>query len=162
MSGYESLGLRHSEFAELAGISRSTLHRLERGVGAAPSDSTLGKVERALGWPRGTAIAVAKGGETPETTGPRQVVATKPAALSEPSVLDRLPVQIREELNQSGELLGADVVDLGPDGSGARIIIVATRDAEGAGLSPEVLKATLAEWQQKRRELWRQGDAPPG
>jgi transcriptional regulator with XRE-family HTH domain len=161
VSAYESLGLSHTEFAELAGVSRSTLHRLERGLGGTPSDSTLAKVERAVGWEHGAARAVAAGGAAPSATGPRVVAFSKPEALSEPSVLDQLPVQVREELRQSGTLLGADVVDLGPDGSGARMIIVATRDASGAELDPEVLRATLVEWQRKRRELWRQGDAPP-
>lgn len=158
---YESLGLRHSEFVDLTGVSRSTLHRLERAIGAAPSDATLAKVERALSWPLGTCIAIAEGGDAPEAKLPAAVTVRKPAAFNDPSVLDQLPTQISNELQQPGEVLGVDVVDLGPDGSGARMIVVLKRDASGAEPDPETIRATMKEWQRKRRELWRQGDAPP-
>lgn len=158
---YESLGLRHSEFVEVAGVSRSTLHRLERGIGAAPSDATLAKIERGLSWPTGTCLAVAEGASAPPAALPTATRIRKTPALADPSVLDQLPTQISEELQQPGEVLGVDVVDLGPDGSGARMIVVVKRDASGEEPDPEVVRATLAEWQRKRRELWRQGDAPP-
>jgi transcriptional regulator with XRE-family HTH domain len=157
---YESLGLRHSEFVEVVGVSRSTLHRLERGIGAAPSDSTLAKIERALSWPLGTCIAIAEGADAPPAALPQVVHVRKPTTLADPSVLDQLPTQISEELQQPGEVLGVDVVDLGPDGSGARMVVIVKRDASDADPDPEVVRATLAEWQRKRRELWRQTDTP--
>jgi len=159
---YESLGLRHTEFAELSGLSRSTLHRLERGIGAAPSDATVKRVERALGWPAGTVLDVADGAEAPQASLPTTVRVRKPAALSDPTILDQLPTQISEELQQPGEVLGVDVVDLGPDGSGARMIVVVKRDPSGPEPDPAVIKATLDEWQRKRRELWRQSESQPG
>jgi len=162
VTAYESLGLRHSDFAQTASVSRSTLHRLERGLGSAPSDTTLTRVELALGWPQGTAREVAAGAEAPPASIAMPIRVTRSPALSDPSILDQLPTQISAELEQPGEVLGVDVVDLGPDGSGARMIVVVKRDASGAEPDPEVLRATLAEWQRKRRGLWRQqGDAPP-
>jgi transcriptional regulator with XRE-family HTH domain len=157
---YESLGLRQKEFAELAGVSPSTLYRLEKGSGPAPSDSTLAKIERALSWHAGSAAAVAEGERIPAAALPTTARVRKPAALSDPSVLDQLPTQISEELQQPGEVLGVDVVDLGPDGSGARMIVVVKRDASGPDPTPETVRATLEEWQRKRRELWRrQGES---
>lgn len=156
MDAYESLGLRHSEFAQLAGVSRSTLHRLERAMGAAPSDSTLLKVELALGWPKGTAKDITAGAEIPAAAAAHPITFAKPAALDDPSVLEQLPTQIREELLRTGELLGVDVIDLGPGDSGVRMIVVATRDPSGTETDPEALRATLEEWQRKRRGLWSQ------
>jgi transcriptional regulator with XRE-family HTH domain len=159
VDAYERLGLGHTEFAGHAGVSRSTLHRLERGNGPAPSDTTLAKVELALGWPSGSAVAVAEGAPAPASTlaMPIRAVKTPPPD----SVMEQLPLQIREELYQGGELLGVDVVDVGPDDSGARMIVVMKRDSSGAALDPATLRATLEDWQRKRKELWRQGDAPP-
>ncbi len=161
MDAYERLGLRHSEFAKHAEVSRSTLHRLERGNGPEPSDKTLARVELALGWPKGSALDVADGAEAPEPVAaiPVRMGRPSPAAMDS-SVLEQLPMQIREELYQDGELLGVDVVDLGPDGSGARMIVVLKRDASATDPDPETIRATLDEWQRKRKELWRQGDTP--
>jgi transcriptional regulator with XRE-family HTH domain len=156
---YQRLGLSHTAFADHAGVSRSTLHRLERGNGPAPSDTTLAKVELALGWPAGSARKVVEGADAPEGATTIPLPSVRPASAS--SVVEQLPVQIRDELYQDGELLGVDVVDLGPDGSGARMIVVLKRDPGDAEPDPETLRATLDEWQRKRRELWRQGDAPP-
>lgn len=161
VAAYETLGLRHSDFAQLAGVSRSTLYRLEKGDGAAPSANTLAKIDRALGWPHGTAEAITEGAEAPAPSDPREITFAKPESLSEPSVLDQLPTQIAAGLTGPGEVVGVDVVDIGPDGSGARVYVVMTRDADASDADPEVVKATLAEWQRKRRELWRQTDAPP-
>lgn len=157
VGAYQDLGMRHSEFARLANVSLSTLHRVERGLGAAPSDTTIAKIETALGWPRGTAVGIADGQEAPPPSLPIPI--RTPATPD--SVMEQLPTQVRDELYRDGEVLGVDVVDLGPDGSGARMIVVVKRDPEGADPSPETLRATLEEWQRKRKELWRQGDAPP-
>lgn len=151
VAAYQALGLRHSEFARLAGVSLSTLHRLERGAGGAPSATTLSRIELALGWPAGSATRVAEG-ENPPPIGGRQRV-PRPPAYSDPSVLDQLPMQISDELQQPGEVLGVEVVDLGPDGSGTRMIVVVKRDPDAAAPDPEVLRATMLEWQRKQREL---------
>lgn len=158
VDAYERLGLGHTEFATHAGVSRSTLHRLERGNGPAPSDTTLAKVEVALGWHRGAAIEIAEGAPAPA---PARSIPVRAKVAPADSVMEQLPTQVRDELYRDGELLGVDVVDLGPDGSGARMIVVVKRDPKGADPDPETLRATLEEWQRKRRELWRQGDAPP-
>ncbi|MFE2911306.1 helix-turn-helix domain-containing protein [Kitasatospora indigofera] len=161
MEAYQALGLRHSDFARAADVSLSTLHRVEQAKGGAPSAITLQRIERALGWPSGTATAVADGAEAPAPQAGGLVRIKRPAAFSDPSVLDQLPTQIREELQRSGELLGVDVVDLGPSEAGARMIVVVARDSSGADPDPDALRATLDEWQRKRKELWRHDSSPP-
>lgn len=158
-AAYLSLGYGQGDFAVAAGVSRSTTSRLENGAGGpAPSAKTLAGIERALGWPPGTCLAVADGADVPPATGPRILTASRPTALGEPGMLERLPEQIRQEL-ESGDVLGVDVIDLGPSESGARIIAIVKLDADAPPLNAAGKRALLAEWQAKRRQLWQQ--SPP-
>ena len=161
VAAYQAIGMRHTEFARAAGVSPSTLHRLERGTGGAPSASTLSRVERTLGWPTGSARQIADGGDPPPSGSPRRVAVSRPAALADPSVLDQLPMQNTNELQQPGEVLGVEVLDLGPDRSGTRMIVVVKRDPDAADPDPQVLRETMAAWTRKQRELRQQSDAPP-
>lgn len=72
-------------------------------------------------------------------------------------MLDRLPAQIREEL-AAGEVLGVDVVDLGPTEAGTRMIVVVKRDESGAEPDPEAVRAAMEDWKRRQRELRRPTD----
>lgn len=144
-----SLGLSQEDLAAAAGISRSTVQGLERGRqprGRTPH--TLPTLERFFGWPPGTAISVAEGHQAPPAHPPTGQTATPS---EDASLIGRLPLQIQEELRR-GEILGVDVVDLGPTESGGRLIVIAKRDG-GEEPDPDQLRELLAEWQRRQRGL---------
>lgn len=154
----EALGLNQEQLAAAAGVSRSTVQGLERGrVPKSEAPSSLPHVERALGWPAGTALAVTEGAEAPDVNAPKTVSLVRPPALSQAAMLDRLPAQIREEL-AAGEVLGVDVVDLGPTEAGTRMIVVVKRDESGAEPDPEAVRAAMEDWKKRQRELRRPAD----
>ncbi len=159
-AAYLSLGYGQGEFASAAGVSRSTTSRLENWTnGPAPSPKTQAGIERVLGWPPGTCAAIADGADAPPATGARTLTVARPAELDDPGVLDRLPEQIRDELESGGDLIGVDVIDLGPSESGAKIIAIVKRDAGAPPLDDADRRSLLAEWQAKRRQMWQQPPA---
>lgn len=146
---YEALGLGSGEFADMAGISRSTLLRLETGKGV-PTIKTLTGTERAIGWPMGTLRAIADGADAPEPTDTRVLTITRPPGLDDPGVLDRLPEEIRQEL-EAGDIYGVDVATIGRNASGARVVTIALFDRANA--TPEELKELRDQWQEHRKLL---------
>ena len=54
------LGMTQQELADSAGIARPTLGNIERGV-KIPRPVTMGKLDKALGWPAGTSRSHAAG-----------------------------------------------------------------------------------------------------
>lgn len=157
-SAREALGLSQEQLAAVAGVSRSTVQGLERGrVPKSEAPSSLPHIERALGWPAGTALEVAEGAEAPDVNAPKNVSLARPPAMARDGMLDRLPAQIREEL-QAGEVLGVDVVDLGPTSAGTRMIVVVKRDEGGPEPDPEAIREAMEAWKAKQRELRRPTD----
>lgn len=65
-----ALGLTASSLADRIGVSRSTITRfLLRGNGGSwPTQRTLGQVDEALGWTKGTIENIARGEVLPRTT----------------------------------------------------------------------------------------------
>lgn len=158
-AAYQAMGLNQRQFYETAGISRSTMRRLEAGDGPEPSTATLIRVEKAVGWPIGTCLAIAEGAEPPEPGPVRQTTIPKPPAwASDPGLLDRLPEQIQAEL-QEGHLLGLDVIEVGPPEARARMVVVVKRDESGTAPDPEAVRAAIEDWKRRQQELRKRPDA---
>lgn len=158
-AAYSGMGLNQRQFSDACGVSRATLGRLESGSGPEPSATTLARVEKGLGWPAGTALAVADGAEPPEPGPVRQTTIPKPPAwTADPGLLDRLPEQIQAEL-QEGHLLGLDVIEVGPPEARARMVVVVKRDESGTAPDPEAVRAAIEDWKRRQQELRKRPDA---
>ncbi|URN11299.1 hypothetical protein LUW77_03130 [Streptomyces radiopugnans] len=122
-------------------MSESTIQNLE---GRAPTrmPATMPKVERALGWAPGSARAIADGGEP----APLKVEEEKAAA---DLATTGLPLRVVQEMTE-GTLLDATVLDLTPQGSDARMIVVVRGNPDA---SPEQIRADLLAWQKAQRRL---------
>ena len=152
----KATGLGQRELAERARMSRSTVQYLEAGrVPTGRDPHSLPAIERALGWPPGTALAVAEGADAPKS-GEGEEIEVRHEPLRDPSLIEKLPLQIRDELAR-GELLGVDVIDLGPTEAGGRMIVVVKRDGDQPA-DPEQVRELLKEWNSKQRQLRRDAD----
>lgn len=60
----EQLGMSRRELARRTGLSRQTIHNIERGI-SVPKPETMAALDRALKWTRGTAEALVAGKPIP-------------------------------------------------------------------------------------------------
>ena len=60
----EQLGMSRRELARRTGLSRQTIHNIERGI-SSPKPETLAALDTALKWAKGTAEALATGQPIP-------------------------------------------------------------------------------------------------
>jgi len=156
-------GLSQEEFADLAGISKSSLQTIERGHEFARIPGSVYKIEGYLDeWPQGTAERILGGAEPPGRVGPAGVEssATVGAPTLSPVVrapvrdrafADGMPLRIAQELTE-GEVVDTAVLDLSRSGGGSSLVLVLKRDdAEDA--DPEQLKRDLEVWTRMQRAL---------
>ena len=142
----KQLRLTQEKFGEAAGISRSSVQSLEAGrVPEGEGSPSVLRTERFLGFPPGTAAAIADGSTAPPI---RELRVAIPEA-DDPDWLAQLPTLVREELRH-GRVLDADVIGVG---GGLKLVVMAVSDE--ADLTPEQLRETQATWQRSRRDLWR-------
>lgn len=135
--------------AEAIGVSRTPIQAIERGTEFDKVTGTIREYARLVGWTAESIEAVLAGGE-PRLTAEAAIPATSATA----SLLDDLPLRIVEEIGE-GPLLDTTVLDLGPGGSGARMIVV-VRGAPDA--TPEEIRRDLLAWRKAQRHLADLGD----
>jgi DNA-binding XRE family transcriptional regulator len=144
----KSAGLTQAALAERIGVTRTTVQAIERGVGADKPTGTMRSYARFVGWPDGAIEAVLAGGD------PLSALAENDAPPGRRQVAGDLPLRIVEEIGE-GPLLDTTVLDLTPDGSGARMIVV-VRGAPDA--SPDEIRRDLLAWRRAQRHLQDLGD----
>lgn len=150
----EAINLTQVEIAERVGVTRTPIQAIEHGKPFKKVTGTIRDYARIVGWLDGSVEAVLDGGE-PTLAAPAAELAPAEPAPS-PSV-SRLPLRVRRALEESGEVLDAQVIDLGPGQGSTRLIVVAKGKP---GASPEELARALEEWSD--RDLHQRGIVPPG
>lgn len=136
--------------AELADVSLSSVQTLERGAGYTRMPSAAYKVAQVLGWTTESIDVVLAGGE-PTLRGLGDGAGADETVNAAPEYASRLPLAVRDALS-SGELVDTEVLDLGPDDSGMRMIVVVTRE-ERSSDDIEKMRARLAQWAKKKGKL---------
>jgi DNA-binding XRE family transcriptional regulator len=142
--------LRQEDLAERAQVSLGSIQTLERGTGYTRMPRAAYSVAHALGWTTESIDAVLDGGDPTRRDQPG-AAPTAPAGSTDYAA--RLPLAVRDALS-AGELVDTEVLDLGPDDSGMRMIVVVTREERSAE-DVEEMRARLAEWAKKKTELRR-------
>lgn len=143
--------LRQEDLAELARVSLGSIQTLERGAGYTRMPRAAYSVAYALGWTTESIDTVLDGGDPAYREQQESVGAVAPAPASDYAA--RLPLAVRDALS-AGELVDTEVLDLGPDDSGMRMIVVVTRE-ERTPEDVEEMRARLAQWAKKKGKLRR-------
>jgi len=130
----DALRMSQVGLAEAAGISESTVQNYEAGTPRTRLPTTLGNIERALGWKPGSGVAVLEGGD------PSPVAATK-AELN-------LPLRVTQAL-EDGQLIDTKILELN-DKSGAKMIVVVKGKPNA---SPDEIRAALEAWERAEDRL---------
>ena len=136
----EELGMSTQQaLADAAGVTRQTVQSLESGKERTRMPPTIGAVEKALGWERGTAakyLVRAASGESPSSA----------------RLADGMPVRVVQELS-SGEAVDTEVVELSVPGSPFKLVAVFKQDAPAADADPEEMAQALQKWSRMQRAL---------
>jgi transcriptional regulator with XRE-family HTH domain len=94
------LGMTHDDVARAGGPSSPTMTKIENGRGPI-SDSTMKRLERALGWVPGSIRAFAKSGELPPLVARSEQPASTPKARADvASKLRRMQEEVEELQNE--------------------------------------------------------------
>lgn len=141
-------GLNQIELATKAGLSRTSLQKIERG--ASVRMTAVHAIARALDWPEDHAENVLAGRAGGRPSRASASVQPKTDTASD------LPLAVAHELKE-GPLIDSQVVELGEE-SGARMIIV-LRGKED--MTPEEIENTLKEWKRMAKQM-RMGDIQKG
>lgn len=142
--------LRQEDLAERAQVSLGSIQTLERGAGYTRMPRAAYSVAHVLGWTTESIDAILAGGD-PTYREQAETAAAPPSQA--PDYAARLPLAVRDALS-AGELVDTEVLDLGPDDSGMRMIVVVTREERSPG-DVEEMRARLAQWAKKKGELRR-------
>jgi DNA-binding XRE family transcriptional regulator len=141
--------LRQEDLADLAKVSLGSIQTLERGAGYTRMPRAAFSVAHALGWTTESIDAVLDGGDPIDRE--RREASVAPPSGSDATA--RLPLAVRDALS-AGELVDTEVLDLGPDDSGMRMIVVVTRE-ERSSEDVEKMRANLSQWTKKKGQLRR-------
>lgn len=143
----ESLGLTtQQELADVAGVSRQTVHSLEAGKERSRMPAAIGPVEKALKWEPGTAA---------------RLLTEAADERSEPSrFAEGMPIRIARELS-AGQVVDTDVLDLTLPGSSSRLVVVFKQDSPAADMDPGELRVALQEWSRIQRAMRKIAATPP-
>lgn len=141
--------LRQEDLADLAKVSLGSIQTLERGTGYTRMPRAAFSVAHALGWTTESIDAVLDGGDPIDRE--RREASVAPPSGSDATA--RLPLAVRDALS-AGELVDTEVLDLGPDDSGMRMIVVVTRE-ERSSEDVEKMRANLSQWTKKKGQLRR-------
>jgi DNA-binding XRE family transcriptional regulator len=146
--------LRQEDLAERAQVSLGSIQTLERGAGYTRMPRAAYSVAHVLGWTTESIDAVLSGGDP--TLREQQDGAQPSVAAADYAA--RLPLAVRDALS-AGELVDTEVLDLGPDDSGMRMIVVVTRE-ERSSEDVERMRANLSQWTKKKGKLRRIASDP--
>ncbi|MFE0137668.1 helix-turn-helix domain-containing protein [Streptomyces sp. NPDC059037] len=134
--------LTQPDAADALGIGRSTLQKIERNAEGA-TITTVRSYARLLGWSDDSVDRVLAGGSP--------VMASATEEKDEPSAAPALGLSPAVEYElRSGETLGSQVFNLGPDEEDGHIIVV-LQGKKGA--SPEEVERVAARYRLARRRL---------
>lgn len=147
--------LRQEDLAERAQVSLGSIQTLERGTGYTRMPRAAYSVAHVLGWTTESIEAVLAGGDPTYREQPHSAPA--PAA-TVPDYAARLPLAVRDALS-AGELVDTEVLDLGSDDSGMRMIVVVTREQRSSE-DLEKMRANLSQWTKKKGKLRRIASDP--
>jgi transcriptional regulator with XRE-family HTH domain len=153
-------GLSQEEFAEAAGISKSSLQTIERGNEFTRIPGSVYKIEAYLDeWPQGTAERILAGGDPPSGVRPEGVPPTTTVGipsvaqvpLRERAFADGMPLRIAQELTE-GEVIDTTVLELSREGGNSSLVMILKRD-DADNLDPEQLRRDLEVWKRAKRAL---------
>ncbi|MDX3634279.1 helix-turn-helix transcriptional regulator [Streptomyces europaeiscabiei] len=134
--------LKQGDAGEALGVSRTTIQNIEHGK-FTRINATVRKYARLLGWPEGAEDRVMAGGSVLD-----EGEGKTPASEASSSELGLSP-EVEYEL-RTGETLGSQVINLGPDDEDGHIIVV-LQGRKGA--TPEEVERIAARYRRARRHL---------
>jgi DNA-binding XRE family transcriptional regulator len=135
--------LKQGDAGEALGVSRTTIQNIEHGK-FTRINSTVRKYARLLGWPEGAEDRVMAGGPVLD----EGASVSSPSNEASSSELGLSP-EVEYEL-RTGETLGSQVINLGPDDEDGHIIVV-LQGRKGA--TPEEVERIAARYRRARRHL---------
>lgn len=142
----DQVGLTQNEIAERIGVTRTAIQSIERGDTRKKVTGTMRSYARLIGWTDDSVTTVLAGGDPtlvskvpPEQTSIRRVSSPK-----------NLPLRVVQELEDDGPYIDAQVIDLAPFGSDAKMIVVVKPQPDA---SPEEVRQALLAWEKAELRL---------
>lgn len=148
-------GLTQPEAGALIGVSKGPIQTIDRGVPHSRVTGTMRAYARLLDWTEGSIERVLAGGDPIVHAGPEGPVGVgESAEVAEATYVARdfaLPLRIRKELDDDGELLDTAVITL--PGGGRALVIVKSKEGASAEEIEEDLKAWRDEAEPHLKDL---------
>lgn len=138
-------GLTQADAADRIGVTRTAIQSIERGDERVKITGTMRGYARLVGWEDGALQEVVAGGEPSMGTPGDREPAERPRTLDDLN----LPPLVQEELRE-GQVLGAGVYDLTPEGSTAQLIVVVKGPSDATA---EDIRRYAQAWRQAERRL---------